>query len=416
MQKNIKLKTKPKNNNIKKLDRRVVYTKNMKEKLLKRNRISREIENVEEENAINYATDKVTFASERLGINTAYGVKDTTKYGYEKLKKYVKDKKTEKENYESNLLNQDNLMENSKEKFIKKVNNNKLINEKNDVKNKLKITELKSNNVIKTQSKNNKLDNIKLQENMKKYSVNNIRIKNLNSKKSNAAKVKNVANKIVNTTKKFIEKVGLAVKSIAFIAFSGGGIAIMIVILAVLVAGMFGSAFGFLFSDETPKTEENMSINSAVNILDNEIDEKISHIKETTDYDSVRIENRSVVWKDVLAIYSVITTNREKNFDILKMDEHNYDKLSEIFWEVVEVEYHTEKYTVRVVTTDADGNKVVKTKTKTRLIINVQAMSLEQMKEHFNMSKSEKKQVDEMMDSQFDEMWNMILDENERIN
>ena len=42
---------------------------------------------------------------------------------------------------------------------------------------------------------------------------------------------------------------------------------------------MFGSAFGFLFSNETPKTEESMSVNSAVNFLDNEIDEEI----DTTD-------------------------------------------------------------------------------------------------------------------------------------
>ena len=75
MQKDIKIKTKPKNNSIRKLDRRVAYTKYMKEKLLKRNRISQEIDNEEEENEINYATNRVTYGSERIGINTAYGVK-----------------------------------------------------------------------------------------------------------------------------------------------------------------------------------------------------------------------------------------------------------------------------------------------------------------------------------------------------
>lgn len=175
---------------------------------------------------------------------------------------------------------------------------------------------------------------------------------------------------------------------------------------------MFGSAFGFLFSNETPKTEEDMSVNSAVKFLDNEIDNKISDIKATTDYDSLRIDNRSVVWREVLSVYAVITTNRENKFDIMKMDEYNYDKLKEIFWEVVDVEHYTENYTVRVVTTDENGNKVTKTKTKTRLIINVQAMSLEEMMEHYTMNKSEKKQVEEMMNSQFDEMWNVILDTN----
>ena len=190
---------------------------------------------------------------------------------------------------------------------------------------------------------------------------------------------------------------------------SGGGFVLIILVIILLIAGMFGSAFGFLFSNETPKTEESMSVNSAVNFLDNEIDEEIVRIKSSTDYDTVRIDNRSVVWREVLSVYTVVTTNRENKFNIMEMNNQNYEKLSEIFWEVVEVEHYTENYKVRYTTTDENGNKVTKTKTKTRLIINVQAMSIEEMMEHYNMSKSEKKQVEQMMDGQFDEMWNGIL-------
>ena len=190
---------------------------------------------------------------------------------------------------------------------------------------------------------------------------------------------------------------------------SGGGFILIILVIILLIAGMFGSAFGFLFSNETPKIEESMSVNSAVNFLDNEIAEEIARIKSSTDYDTVRIDNRNVVWREVLSVYTVVTTNRENKFNIMEMNNQNYEKLSEIFWEVVEVEHYTENYKVRYTTTDENGNKVTKTKTKTRLIINVQAMSIEEMMEHYNMSKSEKKQVEQMMDGQFDEMWNAIL-------
>lgn len=90
MSKNIRIRTKPKNNNIRKLDRSFVYTKNMKEKLLKRNRISYRNQKENEENEINYATDTAMFTSERIGVNTAYGVKDTAKYRYDKIKKIYK--------------------------------------------------------------------------------------------------------------------------------------------------------------------------------------------------------------------------------------------------------------------------------------------------------------------------------------
>lgn len=194
------------------------------------------------------------------------------------------------------------------------------------------------------------------------------------------------------------------------LAASGGGFAVLVIMIIVLMAGMFGSAFGFLFSNETPKTEENMSVNSAVNFLDKEIEDKIALIKATTDYDTMRIENRNVVWREVLSVYAVITTNRETKFNIMEMKEHNYKKLSEIFWNVVEVEHYTETYKVRYTTTDENGNQVTKTKTKTRLIINVKALTLEEMMDEYDMNRSERKQVEEMMDGQFNEMWNAILE------
>lgn len=406
MSKNIKIRTKPKNNNIRKLDRKNVYTKNMKEKLLKRNKISYRKQTEIEENEINYATNTTMYTSENIGVNTAYGVKDTAEYGYEKVKKYIKDKKNQKEDDISNSLNQNNSTISQKEKSIEKINKNKLLNEKSKEKNVFDTKELNIDSNLKSQMLNKKVSNVNFQESMKKYSINKIRTNTLKNKKNNIIKTKNVVNRVA---KKLVERVVSIVKNIFFITASGSGITITIVIIAVLITGMFGSAFGFLFSNETSKTEQNMSVNSAVKFLDNEIDERISHIKATTDYDSIRIENRSVVWRDVLSIYAVITTNRETKFDIMKIDDYNYDKLREIFWEVVEVNHYTETYKVRVVTTDADGNKVVKTKTKTRLIINVQAMSLEKMMEHFNMNKFEKKQVEEMMDGQFDEMWDAIL-------
>ena len=111
---------------------------------------------------------------------------------------------------------------------------------------------------------------------------------------------------------------------------SGGGFILIILVIILLIAGMFGSAFGFLFSNETPKTEESMSVNSAVNFLDNEIDEEIVRIKSSTDYDTVRIDNRSVVWREVLSVYTVVTTNRENKFNIMEM-KIEYSKFDEIF-------------------------------------------------------------------------------------
>ena len=148
--------------------------------------------------------------------------------------------------------------------------------------------------------------------------------------------------------------------------------------LQLFVTGMFGSAFELFFSDEQPETEENMSVNLAVMFLDKEI-------------------------------YAVITTNRETKFNIMNIDNKSYEKLKEILWKVVEIDYHIEKYRVSYVTADSDGNKITKTRTKKKLIINVECLSLDKMMDLYKMNKSERKQVEEMMNGQFDEMWEEIL-------
>ena len=177
-----------------------------------------------------------------------------------------------------------------------------------------------------------------------------------------------------------------------------------------MVGGMFGSAFGFLFSNETHKTEENMSVKAAIKLLEDEIENKIEKLKEKTDYDSIRIENKKVAWKEILSIYAVVTTNRENKIDITNMNQENYEKLEKIFWKVVEIEHNKEKYKVTVTTTDKDGNTEYKTKTKTRLILNVKCMTLEEMMDCYKMDRSEREQVKEMMSEELEEMWEGVME------
>lgn len=361
------IKVKTKNKNIRKLDRNVVYTKNMKDKLLKGNRISYKTENEQEENEVNYATDKVMYTTKRVGINTAYGIKDTTKIDYQKIENHVENNRKQKDEIRNKKRNAQTLPES-----------------------------------------NTKNNDIKFQEKMKGYTVNKTKTNKLKNKKDYINSTKNIGKKSIKTIQNIVKKVINVIKG-SFILISSGGFALIIIIIAVIIAGKFGSAFGLLFSNETPETEENMSVNSAVNFLDEEVDSAINSIKNRIDYDTIRIENRSIVWREVLSVYAVITTNRENRFNIMNMNDHNYKKLEEIFWKVVDLDYYTERYTVRVVSTDSDGNRVTKTKRKTRLIINVESLSIEEMMDLYKMNKSERKQVEEMMNNQFNEMWNGIL-------
>ena len=242
------------NRNIRKLDKNHIYTQNIKEKLLKQKRINKNAEEHENQE-INYATDKVFDAGEKVWHGATYTVKEKTKELIEKAENKVKSKE--------NSANSRELK--SKNPRLEKSSNNKRINH--------------------------------AQQSSKNYTINKIQNAESNRKHVNRAK------KTVTAVKEISKKLITVVSSMITILVSGGSLVISIVIIVVMVGGMFGSAFGFLFSNETHKTEENMSVKAAIKLLEDEIENKIEKLKEKTDYDSIRIENKKVAWKEILSIY-----------------------------------------------------------------------------------------------------------------
>ena len=73
MAKDIRIKST--NRNIRKLDKNHIYTQNVKEKLLKQKRINKDAEENENQE-INYATDKVFDVGEKVWYGANYTVKD----------------------------------------------------------------------------------------------------------------------------------------------------------------------------------------------------------------------------------------------------------------------------------------------------------------------------------------------------
>lgn len=60
-----------------------------------------------------------------------------------------------------------------------------------------------------------------------------------------------------------------------------------------------------------------------------DLEDKIRTIRIETTCDSAQVKN--VNYKEIMAVYSVLMTNREKDFNIIEMNEENYKKLQEIY-------------------------------------------------------------------------------------
>lgn len=229
----------------------------------------------------------------------------------------------------------------------------------------------------------------------KKYEKNKIK---LEKTKEHKIKVK----KAVETGKKVVS----SLKSLQPFIFSGAGLVVIILIIIIMIAGLFGSCMGMFFSNEVEKTDDEITINQAMQRLENEVDEKISEIKEDVKHNTSRIVTRNINWKDILTIYSVVSTNREKDLNIMTIGEKEYKQLNKVFFNVVEIDYEVEKY--RVTVYHSDGTK--STKTKRRLLIYVDTIGLEGMIKEYNLKNKEKVQVYEMQKEDYNEMWEVILE------
>ena len=176
-----------------------------------------------------------------------------------------------------------------------------------------------------------------------------------------------------------------------------------------LIGFLLASSFGLFFVDETPVTNETLTLESAKTSLTTEVDEKINQIKDEVNHDSFSIETNEIAWKEILTYYAVVSSNREVTSSIMSMNSEEYDRLKEVFWNAVNIEYDTEKYTKTVSSTDKDGNVITKKVSRTRLIVYVTTKSADEMKEEYNFSDSELKLINEMLSGDYDALWETLI-------
>ncbi len=168
--------------------------------------------------------------------------------------------------------------------------------------------------------------------------------------------------------------------------------------------------FGIFFADETAtKNIENISVGTAINKLNEEVDNEIESIKNRVSYDKVMVYKNDIYWKDIISIYSVIATNRD-GIDVDNMDERASNKLKEIFYDVVDIAYETSTYYVTHVYT-VNGEKLSKREARTRLEITVNRMTFDEMVGKYGFSDAERNQALLLLSQEYDSMWEVIFED-----
>ena len=276
----IKIKQKEKSEiPIKKLDRKAVYKKKLKDNLVSIKERTNTNEN-EDSNPNNYsinrisretriATDKAVNAFERYGRKATKDTAQNIKKGTQKIRQKIQNKsiKTAEKMAKSSIKNTERTIKTAKQTG--------------------KVAYKTSKETAKATVKGVK----------KAYQV---------AKATAKATVQGIKLGIKATIAK-IKAIIAATKALVSAIIAGGWVAVVIIIVICLIALICSSIFGIFFSSEDGVGDKTMS--SVISEINTEFTNKIREIQKNTEHDDYEINSNRAEWKDVLSIYTVAISN-----------------------------------------------------------------------------------------------------------
>lgn len=235
-----------------------------------------------------------------------------------------------------------------------------------------------------------------------------------------SAKVAETATKFAKATTKVLSKVAVTtgkamlsgLKSLAFQLILGIWSTIVTVVVFCVVALVAGGCFGIFFSGED--TGSNQTMSAVVREINDEYMKELDEIKKNNPYDELEMSGTKAIWPEVLSVYAVkVTTDSDNEQEVATITEEKKEILKAIFWEMNQINYST---STRIVTTiiesdDGNGNILEEEVEKniTILGIEVRHKTAEQMAQKYRFNKSQKEQLETLLDSENNSLWTDVL-------
>lgn len=375
----IKKKDKQKEISIKKFDRMAIMKSKIKNNINELNNKTKEKYQDDDENAEEYAENKISKISKET-ISNSYKLNKIGKKNFNKTK----------ENIIKTKLKLKDIRNSIKEKRPKeKMNKDRIKKYPNRIK--------------KTTAKLKQFDEIK--------PISNHITRNITGKKQRIRNVikttEKTINKTIKVTKKTIKSIINATRLLISALIAGGWIAIIIIIVICLIGIMCTSIFGIFFSNEKDVGTKIMS--SVIKEINEEYINKIVEIQKNNEYDEYEINSSKAEWKDIISIYVAIESNGKEQADVITIDENKSNQLKEIFWRMNILEHRIEEREEEIETTDENGEIKVEKRNVRKLYIDVTSKTLEEMMEIYGLNNKQREQIAELQNSEYNSVWLYLL-------
>lgn len=135
-----------------------------------------------------------------------------------------------------------------------------------------------------------------------------------------------------------------AATAVSSILATGGGLALFLVLLMVIVIGAIAaSPFGILFSEENT-TPDTVPVAAAVAQIHDDLNTQLSAIQTTDSYDDITLVGAAPDWADILAVFAVKVagTDSPDAADVVTIDADRIARLKNVFWDMCSITPHVE--------------------------------------------------------------------------
>lgn len=388
----IKIKKKE-NTTVKTINKSSVASQRMKETILSAKNNTQENYSNNEDNITEYGSNKINNVI-RTGTNeTVYQFNKYGKKSYQETKNNVIIGKRKIDVYKNKIAKE--KLSRQAEKKLKsriKAKGKTIKNAKNTAKKAIKTSE----NTIKNTKKATKAAVKTAQRTAKMIKA---------SAKAAAKAAKITIKAIIHAIKAIIA----ATKALIAFLMAGGWIVVFIIIVVCLIGLLVSSVFGIFFSSEdTGNIEQPKTMNVVISELNQEFINKITQIQKENPYNEYDITSNRAEWKDVLAVYSAKVNGGDNSNELVTLNEEKINTLREIFWEMNEITFTKDEESHEQVIFHLTWTEY-KTVTYTKLHININSKSVEEMADKYNFNEEQRKQLEELLKDEYSNMWASVI-------
>ena len=151
-----------------------------------------------------------------------------------------------------------------------------------------------------------------------------------------ATAFKHTGTKLIDRLRRGVTTLARGGRALSSLLLTSGGAAagLMLFGVIVLAAAVMASPFGILFANEP--TPDTIPLNAAAAQVSAELCDTLAEL-QAGDYDSIDLTGELPDWREVAAVFAVMTAGADNGVDVATLDADRVDRLKAVFWSMAEL-------------------------------------------------------------------------------